>query len=160
MQAIGTNMSHHPIWDSHVTLGEGTFSRLDLDSLLAQMDAAGVHLALAAPGDRWMAVDNREGNDAVLAWVERHPDRLYGYATVNPWYGRRAIDELTRALAAGLEAVKLHPARQGFGLLDEVAKLIWDFVAERRLPVYVTTGSAVSTPMQLAELARRYPEVP
>jgi predicted TIM-barrel fold metal-dependent hydrolase len=160
IQETDANMSYHPIWDAHVTLGEGTFSRLDLDSLLAQMDAAGVHLALAAPGDRWMAVDNREGNDTILAWVQRHPDRLCGYATVNPWYGRRAIDELTRALAAGLEAVKLHPARQGFGLLDEVAKPIWDFVAERRLPVYVTTGSAMSTPLQLAELARRYPEVP
>ncbi len=31
--------------------------------------------------------------------------------------------------------------------------------AHRRVPVYVVTGSAMATPLQLAEVARRYPEV-
>jgi uncharacterized protein len=152
-------MTQSPIWDAHVTLGEGAFGNMDLPTLLAHMDAFGIHVALAAPGDRWLAVDNREGNDALLAWVRRQPDRLCGYATVNPWYGKRALDELTRALDAGLVAVKLHPARQGFALLEDVALPVWEFVAARRVPVYVVTGSAQATPLQLAEVARRYPEI-
>ncbi len=121
-------MSPSPIWDAHVTLGEGAFGNLDVATLLAHMDAYGIHVALAAPGDRWLAVDNREGNDTLLAWVRGHPDRLCGYTTVNPWYGQRALDELARALDAGLVAVKLHPARQGFALLEDVAIPLWEFV--------------------------------
>jgi hypothetical protein len=146
------------VLDAHVTLGESEFGRLDSAALLAQMDAFGIQGVLAAPGDRWLAVDNREGNDALLAIVRRQPDRVGGYATANPWFGPRALDELARALDGGLAAVKVHPARQGFALLEDVAVPMWEFVAMRGVPVYVVTGSAMSTPLQLAEVARRYPE--
>jgi predicted TIM-barrel fold metal-dependent hydrolase len=152
-------MPFSPIWDAHVTLGEGTFARLDLPALLAQMDGYGIQGALVAPDDRRLAVENRAGHDALLELTHQHPDRFCGYATVNPWYGRQGLDELTRSLDAGLVAVKLHPARQGFALLDDVARPLWELLAARRVPVYVVTGSALSTPLQLAEIARRYPQI-
>lgn len=152
------NIHASPVFDAHATLGQGIFGRLDLPSLLAQMDAFGIQAALAAPGDRWLAVDNRAGHDALLDAIHRHPDRIGGYATANPWYGQRGLDELARALDAGLVAVKVHPPRQGFALLDEVAVPLWEWIAARRVPVYVVTGTAMATPLQLAELARRYPD--
>ena len=120
-----------------------------------------MHRALVGMGERWLAVDNREGNDTILRWVRSWPDRFVGYATANPWYGARSVAELDRALSAGLSAIKLHPARQGFVLLEPVVRPILDLAAERGVMVYVVTGVAVaSMPLQLGELAKQYPTVP
>jgi predicted TIM-barrel fold metal-dependent hydrolase len=149
------------LWDAHVTLGETTFGHLTPEALLAQMDQYGIRRALVALGEQWLAVDNRAGNDALLRCLHQWPDRLLGYATANPWFGIVALDELNRALDGGLCAIKVHPGRQGFALLETVATPIWELAAQRGIPVYVVTGLAVaSTPLQLAELARRYPETP
>ncbi|NLE76471.1 MAG: amidohydrolase family protein [Chloroflexi bacterium] len=157
-------MSHSlPIIDGHVTVGEltqfGLHSRPD--DLLTQMDGLGIAMALLGPADRWLAVDNQAGNEAIAGWIRTWPDRFRGYAAANPWYGPRAVAELERALDSGLSALKLHPARQGFSLLDGLVNPLLEVAARRGVPVYVVTGSAVSAePLQLAELARQHPTVP
>lgn len=149
------------IFDAHVTVGPGAYVDTSPEELLALMDEHGVRRALLSPVDRWLAVDNREGNDMIAQWVQTWPERFLGYATANPWYGKRAVAELQRALDAGLSAVKLHPFRQGFVLLDTVARPLLEIAARRGTLVYVVTGVAVaSMPLQLAELAQRYPSVP
>jgi predicted TIM-barrel fold metal-dependent hydrolase len=145
--------------DGHVTAGAGIYFDTDPEQLIEAMDRYGIGRAVLAPSDGWLAVDNREGNDQILAWARRWPGRLLGYATANPWYGERALAELERALDAGLHGIKLHPARQGFMLLEPIVEPILALAARRRVPVYVVTGVPVaSMPLQLAELARRFPE--
>ena len=73
------------------------------------MDESGVERAVVCPMDRHLAVYNRDGNDLVLSAVKRHPRRLIGLATANPWYGAGAVEEVRRALAEGLTGLKLHP---------------------------------------------------
>jgi predicted TIM-barrel fold metal-dependent hydrolase len=125
------------------------------------MDRHGIHRAVLSPIDRWLAADNREGNDTLLRWIGTWPDRFLGYAAANPWYGRRAVAELERAVASGLHGLKLHPARQGFMLLEPLVEPLVTVAARRGIPVYVVTGvPTASMPLQLAELARRHPDVP
>ena len=147
------------IFDAHVTAGQTPYFGIEPAKLIALMDRHGIQRAMLSPVDRWLAVDNREGNDTLLSWIRRWPDRFWGYATANPWYEARAIAELERALDEGLCAIKLHPARQGFMLLEPMVNPVIALAQRRRVPVYVVTGVPIaSMPLQLAELARRFPE--
>jgi hypothetical protein len=146
--------------DGHCHLGIGHEYQQTEDNLLHEMDTYQVDQAVVCPVDRCIAVDNREGNDTILAAVRRHPDRLYAFATANPWYGQRAVAELRRALGAGARGIKLHPALQGFLLCDELVYPIVELAAELGVPIFFHTGTpAFAQPMQLSELAMRFPNV-
>jgi len=148
------------IVDARCTIGDGRQSTLSADELVRQLDEIGVDAAVVGPPDRCLAVYNREGNDLIGTACARHPGRLVGFATVNPWYGEAAVDELRRAAAAGLAGLILHPPRQGFLLVDDLADPVIEAAGELGLPVYVGTGTpAYALPLQLTEVARRHPNV-
>lgn len=147
------------IIDAHCHIGEGyTYSQTS-EQLLARMDRHKVDSAVIVPADRFIAVYNRGGNDLVLEAARKHPARFTPFATVNPWYGNEALDELDRAFGEGAAGLKLHPAIQGFQITDEIVFPVVEPAVERGKPIYFHTGTAVcSSPFQLTELAMRYPE--
>jgi predicted TIM-barrel fold metal-dependent hydrolase len=131
------------------------------EPLLAAMDQAGVRHAVLGPIGRWAAVEHERGTEVMGDWCARWPDRFSRWVTVNPWWSD-AVARLNAALGGvGAVGIKLAPAVQGFSPLhlDLVAPLL--AVAERNdLPVYVVTGVPVNgEPLQVAELARRFPDV-
>jgi len=147
------------IIDAHCHIGRGCGYSLSAEELLRQMDANAVQSAVIVPVDRCIAVDNVEGNNEVLAAAQANPDRLIPFATVNPWYGDRAISELNRAFAEGAAGLKLHPVLQGFSISDEIVYPVVEAAIEHRKPIYFHTGTPVScTPFQLSELAMRFPK--
>jgi hypothetical protein len=149
------------IIDGHVTLGRVDTVEVEVGALLAQMDQAGVDLAVVSPDPRETAVAHREGHDRLARLCARYPDRLRWYATANPWFGAAAVEELTRALAAGASAIKLHPYLQGFQPVEPIVDPIMRLAADRGVPVYLHSGTPVqATPWQAAVLADRFPEVP
>lgn len=145
--------------DAHCHVGPGLTARQSPEELLRDMDRLGIDQALISPWDAAIAVENRAGNDYVLTQANRYPDRLSAYATVNPWYGRGAVDELRRATDKGARALKLATHLQGCQITDDI---VFPIVAEAvalGLPIYVTTGIPVSAmPMQLSYLARTFPQ--
>ena len=146
--------------DGHCHVGVGHDYGQTPENLLRDMDAHGVDRAVICPVDRCIAVDNREGNDFVLSVASAHVDRFYPFATANPWYGPRAVAELRRALQKGAAGIKLHPALQGFLLCDEIVHPIIELAGEHDVPVFFHTGTpAYSQPMQVAELALRFPSI-
>lgn len=146
--------------DGHCHLGIGHDYQQTEADLLRDMDLYEVDRAVVCPVDRCIAVDNREGNDFILQAVRRHPDRLYAFATANPWYGARAVTELRRAIGEGARGIKLHPALQGFLLCDELVYPIVELAEELGVPVFFHTGTpAFAQPLQLSELAMRFPRV-
>jgi predicted TIM-barrel fold metal-dependent hydrolase len=146
--------------DGHCHLGIGHEYSQTEDELFREMDYYQVDKAVICPVDRCIAVDNREGNDYVLDAARRHPDRLFAFATANPWYGERAVVELRRALDAGARGIKLNPALQGFLLCDELVNPIVELAQARNVPVFFHTGTpAFAQPSQLSELAMRFPNV-
>jgi predicted TIM-barrel fold metal-dependent hydrolase len=144
--------------DAHCHVGECVHYRLAPENLLAAMDRLGIDRAVLVPADQHIAVDNGEGNDLLLRIVDRWPDRFWGFATVNPWYGARAVAELRRAVAAGLTGLKLHPILQGFLLCDPLVYPVVEAAIELDVPIFFHTGTPVNAlPLQLAELAQCYP---
>lgn len=149
-----------PVIDAHVTLGQIDHVDVTADDLLTRMDATGVDVAVLSPDPREVAVAHREGHDRLRVLSARHPGRLLTYATANPWYGKEGVAELARALDDGAAAVKFDPARQGFQPVESILDPFVEVARNRRVPVYVHTGTPVhATPFQVAALARRFPDV-
>jgi len=152
-------MTTTPIVDVHRHLGWEEPDPASVEDLLTDMDGNGVATSVLVPNARQIAVDNREGNDAVLAAVAGHPGRLAAMCTANPWYGERALAELRRATGEGAIGLKVHPALQGFALTDPVVRPVIREAAELGLVVYVHTGTPpYAQPLQVAELARTFTE--
>lgn len=146
----------HPIIDAHVMLGSEHPLTLTLDRLLHAMDAHGVATAIARPMGAELVIDNRQGNDRLLS----AGPRIKALVAANPWYGPKAVDELERCRDLGAIGLFLHPARQGFMPLEQIAKPVLDFAARVRWPVMFHTGTfAYSDVLAVGEVARRYPTV-
>lgn len=144
-----------PVIDAHALLGREHHLALEADELLRRMDAHGVERAVARPVGAELVVDNREGNDRVL----RASPRIHGLVTANPWFGRRALDELARCRDLGAVGLYLHPSRQGFLPVEPVVAPVLDRAADYRWPVMVHTGTYIQSDiLALAEAARLHPE--
>ncbi|MGH7675818.1 MAG: amidohydrolase family protein [Gemmatimonadales bacterium] len=106
-----------------------------------------------------------DGNDRLLALQRAHPDRIRGYACVNPNYTEHALAEIARCLDAGMIGVKLAASRRADDpLLDPIAEA----AARRGVPVLQHVwqhrrrdwpGQEASDGVELCRLARRHPGV-
>ena len=66
--------------------------------------------------DRGLA---REANDYIIEVCRRHSEKLVGFCSVNPAWGKAAALEAERCAQAGLKGIgELHPDTQGFDLGD------------------------------------------
>lgn len=85
--------------------GDGKAEMIGPESLIAEMDAAGVDMAVVC-GFPWQ---NHElcvmGNDAVLDAVQRFPNRLVGFGCVYPEEPDRALNEIDRCVTEGLRGI-------------------------------------------------------
>ena len=144
--------------DSLTFVGESLFGRrATVDELLRALDETEIERAVVCPL-RPRSYRLEEANDTVAAAVERHSDRLVGFARVDPNLGDDAVAELARATGElGLRGLFLHPWEETFRVHDE---LIDTLLASFALPVIVAAGYPwLSEGLQVGELARRHPDV-
>ncbi len=81
-------------------------------------------------------------NDYVAAAVKKYPKSFIGFASVDPWKGRIAVDELTRAVKVlGLRGLKLHPICQAFYMNDRRFYPLWETCSALKIPLLVHTGT-------------------
>jgi len=122
------------------------------DGLLAALDDCAIERAIVCP-PRARGHGYDVENDRVAALVAAHPDRLVGFARVDP-LAPGAEAELERARGLGLRGLFLHPWEDAFRITDRAVDRLVD-----GLPVIVATGYPwVSEGLQVGELARRHPE--
>jgi predicted TIM-barrel fold metal-dependent hydrolase len=124
------------------------------DGLIEALDAAGIERAIVCP-PRARGHGYDVENDRVADAVRAQPDRLLGFARVDPLApGARA--ELERARGLGLRGLFLHPWEDAFRITDPAVD---ELVGE--LPLIVAAGFPwVSEGLQVGELARRHPGTP
>lgn len=145
--------------DAYCTLGVDREYTLTETQLLAAMDKAGVNKAIIAPPDRFLAVYNHQGNEDMKRTAKSHPHRFMPSCSVNPWFGKTAVEELKRALGEGARMLVVHPAVQGFLANDELLFPIIEEADQARVPIYIHTGQpGNSTPWQTVDLAGKYPQ--
>ena len=80
-------------------------------------------------------------NDHIAAAARAHADVFIGFAGVDPWKGRLAVDEARRAREVlGLRGLKLHPGLQKFAPNDDRFYPLWAAAAELGLVCLFHTG--------------------
>lgn len=110
------------VFDVHVHLWHGEKS---LQSYETQLDAAKVEVtgfaAMWFGGPNQAAAgkpaETRANNDRHWALAAKHPGML-PVATVHPYDGQDALDELQRVAALGFKVLKIHPHTQQFDAAD------------------------------------------
>jgi predicted TIM-barrel fold metal-dependent hydrolase len=81
------------------------------------------------------------GNDYVASVVQRYADQFIGFASVDPWKGKMAVQELERSVKElGLRGLKLHPSAQAFYANDPRFYPLWEKCAELDIPVLFHSG--------------------
>ncbi|WP_028920408.1 amidohydrolase family protein [Pseudoxanthomonas suwonensis] len=118
----GSALAASPVFDVHVHLRDGATS---LQAYEAEVAKAGIELS--GIGAMWFGGPHqaragdleaiRAGNDSVIALAAAHPEVL-PIATVHPYDGQAALDELARVAAAGVKVLKLHAHTQQFDVDD------------------------------------------
>jgi predicted TIM-barrel fold metal-dependent hydrolase len=81
-------------------------------------------------------------NDEVAAIVSEFPRQFVGFACVDPWKGKRAIDEFERAITElGLKGAKFHPGVQSFYPNDPRFYKLYAKIADLGVPALFHTGT-------------------
>ena len=93
-------------------------------------------------------------NDQVAAHASQHPDRLIGFAGIDPSNPKQAIAELHRSLNEhGMPGVTVAPAAQDFHPSNSQAMLVYAEAAQCGLPIIFHTGVYLAAAAKL-EYAR------
>jgi predicted TIM-barrel fold metal-dependent hydrolase len=111
-----------PVFDMHVHLRDYETSLLKYEG---EVEQAGI--PLSGIGVMWFGGEHqalagntaaiRAGNDGLLALAAKHPE-VTPIATVHPYDGQAALDELARVAARGVRVLKIHPHTQKFAISD------------------------------------------
>lgn len=149
------------ILDGLTFLGESLFGyRATAAELLARMDEAGIDRAVVCPV-RPRGYHLGPANEHVADAVREHPDRLVGFARVDPNLGEDAAREALSALGQlGLSGIFLHPWEETFRVSAPLVDPVVEVARERGVPVLVAAGYPwLSEGLQVGELARRFSDV-
>ncbi len=163
------------IVDAHVHMGPGLknhasaclFDSYTADQLIAAMDKAGIDAGLVfAPiwqGGEFHDPTYEKGNEAIHHAACKYPDRILGYARVNPNWIEQSQRELMRCIHDyKFKGIMMHPEWESF-LANDLKLLAPIFrVAEKyRLPVTFHTGYyPTCEPLLFLPLAEAFPTVP
>jgi len=140
------------------------------EDLIQAMDDAGVDKAVVF-GFSWCDMGLcGSTNDYTLDAMRRYPDRLIGFANVNPTTGEQAVREIQRCVEAGMCGVgELMPNGQGYSLDD--TELMAPIVAAARafdIPIMTHTsepvgheycGKGTVNPRTVYRFVQAFPEV-
>jgi uncharacterized protein len=159
--AAHATVAQERIFDAHVHLWKGDTS---LQEYLQQAETAGVQVDRigAIHGGNHMArhgklVETRARNDELLALASEHA-RLMPIATVHPYDGDAAKQELERLAGLGVRAIKLHPHTQEFDPSDPRVLALCKRAGELGVVVLMDNANVVGGDSQaLFNLALRAP---
>jgi predicted TIM-barrel fold metal-dependent hydrolase len=135
----------------------------------------GTHFAACGPVDRAIVVgfkshylDAEIANDKVAAYVAQHPEKLIGFAGIDPTHPGEAVVEMRRARTElGMRGIAIAPAAQDFHPSDSTAQKVYAAACELEMPVLFHPGIdfgpesklEYAQPVLLDAIAREYPSL-
>jgi predicted TIM-barrel fold metal-dependent hydrolase len=92
--------------------------------------------------------------------VRKYPDRLIGYARINPWYGKEAEEALEKSLSEyKMKGLKLHPLGYRMVPDHQLTINLVNLAARFNAPTLLHCGDEEYTyPLQIERLARACPQ--
>lgn len=154
--------------DAHAHIGLSVWNYIPYptaEDVLATMDRLGIAKTCVSS---FLALfyDHQAGNDEIMAAIDKYPDRIVGYAVVNPHYADDAWAEMERCFRhPGMKGIKIHPASyvHDYPINGPKYRPVWEFATRYGYPVLTHAGPATERhtcgPDLIAEVAREYPQV-
>jgi len=157
------------IWDlhCHLTSAAGATPEERMEYLIQFMDRVGIERVMLSLGYPLLADPTpeqlREENNQVLKAIQRWPDRTLGFVYLNPNHLAFSLEEFNRCVRDGpMVGVKLWVARRcSASELDPIAERAASLQAPILQHAWFNLKGNLpgeSTPLDLAELARRHPK--
>ncbi len=157
------------IVDAHVHIGEldskskhfGTTPRkFTADDMIRLMDKNGVDIVVANCIGRMLNDDDFKVKNLIIAdGMSRYPDRIIGFARVNPWL-EECVDQLRWAIQEKkFRGLKLHPITESFQANDELVHPLMEEASRLRIPVQIHSHQPGSQPALIGDLADRFTDV-
>jgi hypothetical protein len=149
------------IIDSHTHVDEApSYGWFDPpEAIIRLLDEAEIERAVVmtyrdAPGPEERVIEY------IAEAVQRYPDRLIGYARMNPRYGEEAVELFDRAIRDyKMRGLKLHPVSYVMHPASEPTLALIHRAAELGVPTLFHCGDEeFSLPLQIAEAAKAVPE--
>jgi uncharacterized protein len=169
---------HTHIWESVDQLGRasGMWDARGRGRTASEPKAAASdHLAASRPVDKSIVLGFKSHylqavvpNEYIAGYVRKHPDRLVGFAGVDPSRPREAIADLRRASEQlGMKGLAVWPAGQDFHPSSTGAMQVYAEASRLRLPIIFHQGVMNSAgakmefarPFLLDEVAREFPDL-
>ncbi|MBI4641718.1 MAG: amidohydrolase [Candidatus Tectomicrobia bacterium] len=139
--------------DFEIYLAQG--SEYGPKELLALEDEAGIEMAIVMPSPIF-----RPLNKWVAEQLKGHP-RLIPCCQVNPHFGEEAVKEFETAVKEwGMKGLKLMATLHGYQIESPMVYPLMEKARELKVPVNIHSGTHGCEPLQIGELAARYPDVP
>ena len=137
----GLPLSDIEILDAHDHIGRWNAFYIPKDGTIEQMvacmDATGIDRVFVT-AHAGIGPDYVYGNDIVADAIEKYPDRVWGYVTVNPNYGEDQIPEILRRFAKpGFRGIKLHPGCHGRPIDYFAYAPVYEYADEHKLPMLI-----------------------
>ncbi len=135
---------------------------------MADMDAAGVMKSVILAVDAETNWGYRVSNELVAEAVRANPDRLIGFASVDPHKGDESLKELRRAVEQdGMKGLKLLPHLAGCPVNDRVMYPLYEEAGALGIPVLFHMGTQFHTgtklkfcrPIDVDDVAVDFPDV-
>lgn len=107
-------------------------------------------------------------NDRVAAYVRQHPEKLIGFAGIDPSRPRDAVEEMRRCRnELGMRGCAIAPAAQDFHPCDSKAEVVYEEAAALHMPIVFHPGVRIARlskleyarPFLLDEIARDLPDL-
>lgn len=103
----------------------------------------------------------------IAGYIQRDPDRLFGFAGIDPKADTDPVTSLERAIALGLSGVTVNPAAAGFHPTDTRAMTLFDACQHHKMPVLIECGTVMARearmefarPSLFDEVIREFPDL-
>jgi predicted TIM-barrel fold metal-dependent hydrolase len=159
------------IWDLHCHLSgvPGLTPEERLSQLLRYADRVGIERLCVYMGMKWAQDPSPDelvkSNDEILRAIAKYPDRAFGFVYLSAKHADASLKELERCVAQGpMVGVKLWVAQHcNVPEIDPIIRRAAELKAVIFQHTWFKTGgnyAGESTPDELAQLARRFSEVP
>lgn len=108
-------------------------------AMLCAMDKVGIS-RMCVSSMPSLSSDYHLGNIEVLEAMRKFPDRIFGFAVINPRYPKNMCDELDFCCKQNrMKGIKIHPAYHNCKVTDPSYSPVFEFASCNNLPVLIHT---------------------
>lgn len=106
-------------------------------------------------------------HEQVAGYIQRSPEKLMGFAGIDPKADTEPVRSLEQALGLGLVGVTVNPAAAGFHPTDTRAMALFEACQHHAVPVLIESGTILARearmefarPVLLDEVVREFPDL-